>query len=59
MINLDVPTSFRPVPVNRGTHMDMIMKMPILALLWAFLGPFEGLNMINARSTSWNGGQCT
>ena len=49
LINLDVlsavPTLFQHVPINRGSHMAIILKMPISALFWAFWGLFEGLNM--------------
>ena len=47
--NLDVlcavPTLFHPVSLNKGSHMTIILKMPILDLFGAFLGPFEGLNI--------------
>ena len=38
-----VPASFQPVPLNRGSQMVLIMKIPILALFGSFgalLGPF-------------------
>ena len=44
LINLDVlcvvPTLFQPVSLNRGSHMAIFLKMPILALFWAFWGTF-------------------
>ena len=59
LINLDVlsvvPTSFKPVQLNRGSQMAIILNMLILSFLLAFLGRFEGLNMRNALTSSWNG----
>ena len=34
-----IPTFFLHVPLNRGFHMAIILKMPLAS----FLGPFEGL----------------
>ena len=51
-----VPFSYQPIPLNMGSHMAIIMNMPIFAL---FFIPFGGLNMRNAWSSSCNGGQCT
>ena len=58
LINLDVlsvfPTFFQSVPLHRGSHMAIILKLQILAL-W---GRFKGLNMRNGLTSSWNGGHC-
>ena len=49
MLRLDVlfalPNSVQPNSLNRGSHMALIVKMAILTLFWAVLGPFEVLNM--------------
>ena len=50
-----VPTLFQPVPLNRWSHMALLVKMPI----WALFGPWEDPNMKNATCSSWNRGQCT
>ena len=34
-----VPALFQPVPLNRWSHMTLLVKMPIWAFYWSFLGP--------------------
>ena len=50
LLSLDVlsafPTSFQPVPLNRGSHMALIMKMPILALFGLFWDLFSRLKWL-------------
>ena len=53
-----VPALFQPVPLNRWSHMALLVKMSMWAFYW-FFGPWEGPNMKNGRCSSWNRGQCT
>ena len=54
-----VPILFKPVPLNRGSHMAILVKIFNLGPCLVFFGPWEGPDMKNDSCSRWNRGQCT